>query len=119
MRTQVLLFATLVAGIAFADTLTLKNGQTVQGTYLGGDARRVRMAVADRVDNFDVNDISNLQFGGGPDPRVTGIPPREPAREYDRPPARQDRAYQAPQAAQSAYPEIPSGTEIVIRMIDS
>ncbi len=50
-------------GAAYADTLTLKNGRTVEGTYLGGDARRVRMTVGDSVQTFDTIDIVTIRFG--------------------------------------------------------
>src|SRR5579864_6572586 len=54
-----------VAALCSADSLTLRSGRVVHGQYLGGDARQIRMAVGDRVDTFDVAEVSNLQFGGG------------------------------------------------------
>ena len=48
---------------AYADTLTLNDGRVIDGTYLGGDARRVRMTVGDAVESFDTNDISTIRFG--------------------------------------------------------
>jgi hypothetical protein len=45
-----------------ADTLTLRNGQVVQGTYMGGTARTVKMQVDDTVKTYDVTDIATLQF---------------------------------------------------------
>jgi hypothetical protein len=50
-------------GAAYADTLTLKSGRTVEGTYLGGDARRVRITVGESVQTFDTNDIVTIRFG--------------------------------------------------------
>ena len=50
---------------ALADTLTLKNGSVVEGTYLGGTARLIRMAVGDGVQSFSIDNVAGLQFGGG------------------------------------------------------
>jgi len=122
MLKRILLYAAVVSSIGTADTITLKNGRSVHGTYLGGDARQVRLAVADRVDSFDVNEISEIRFGGGqqsqssqPAPPVAQEDPRDrpqlmrPERNY--PPAREN-------ARENFTREIPSGTQIVVRMID-
>ena len=119
MFLRVSTFVIAIAAFCSADTLTLRSGRVIHGEYLGGDARQIRMAVGERVDTFDVGDISNLQFGGGdrlssdnadrsapPPPRLQQDPPR-PQRYDDR----------APQ--QNAYAtQIPSGTPITVRMID-
>src|SRR5579885_2889658 len=63
LRVTSLLLAIVTIGAA--DTLTLRSGQVVRGEYLGGDARHVKMAVGDRVENFLVDDVASLQFGGG------------------------------------------------------
>lgn len=124
MLTRILLCATLVSRIGTADTITLKSGRSVQGTYLGGDARQVRLAVADRVDSFDVNDISEIRFGGVQQSQESSAPreePRErvqimrPERTY--PPARAARENATRESAGREM-EIPAGTQIVVRMID-
>jgi len=50
------------ATACLADTLTLRNGEVVQGTYVGGSARTVKMQVDDTEKTYDVTDISTLQF---------------------------------------------------------
>jgi len=50
------------AAPCLADTLTLRNGQVVEGTYMGGTARTVKMQVDDTVKTYDVTDIATLQF---------------------------------------------------------
>ncbi len=93
----------LLAGIASADTLTLRDGRFMSGSYLGGDARSVRFAVGDRVDTFKVEDIAGITFEAqAPAPPPPPPPPREERREE-----RKDGA------------ELPAGTSLVIRMIDS
>jgi hypothetical protein len=115
-----------IAAICSADSLTLRSGRVVHGQYLGGDARQIRMAVGDRVDTFDVADVSGLQFGGGEklsSENSAPAPPREP--EYAPPPRQetppplqpQSPAYGGPPPQQSAL-QIPSGTPITVRMID-
>jgi len=71
----------IVASLCFADTLTLRSGRVITGQYLGGDARHIRMAIGDRVDTFNVEDV------GGPGVRWNPPPP---------PPAPTDRGYRAP-----------------------
>ena len=39
----------LLAGVGLADTVTFRDGHTVNGSFLGGDARSIRVAVGDRV----------------------------------------------------------------------
>ncbi len=107
MRTRRLWMVLMVTTLAFADRLTLRSGKVVEGTYLGGDARTVRMAVGDRIESFAVSEVWSLQFGAaepsGTPAAATGTAARsaEPAR-----------------AGGAAAREIPAGTEIVVRMID-
>jgi hypothetical protein len=50
---------------AYADVITLKNGRVVNGTYLGGDARTVKVAEGDQVETFQVSDVARIDFGTG------------------------------------------------------
>lgn len=124
---------------AYADTLTLKDGRVVDGTYLGGDARRVRMTVGDAVESFDTNDIVTIRFGDF-SKAASMRRAREAAEEQaegrarpERPTLRRapreangDRQETAifrperPLAPQQPQPaEIPLDTLFVVRMIDS
>jgi len=62
MRLRTAILALACAAACWADTLTLRNGQVVQGTYMGGTARTVKMQVDDTVKTYDVTDIATLQF---------------------------------------------------------
>jgi len=89
------------ATATLADTLTLRDGKTVQGDYAGGDPRTIRLMVGDSVQSFRVSDIVSLTFGSGPGgpggpPSAAAVVPPPPA----------------------APPQIPAGTEIKVRMID-
>ncbi len=59
-----LALALQLAPAAWGDTLTLKNGTVVEGTYLGGTARMIRMAVGDGVQTFSVDTVAGVKFGG-------------------------------------------------------
>ncbi len=108
MFLRVTLVFLAIVSIGLADTLTLRSGQVVRGEYLGGDARHVKMAVADRVETYLVDDVAELQFGSGgrrssEERRDTGF---APAQRPDQP-------------AYYAGSQIPAGTSVTIRMIES
>jgi uncharacterized membrane protein (UPF0127 family) len=102
MYVRCVAFAAILGCAALADTLVLKNGNTINGTYLGGDARTIRMTVGDRVESYQIADVANVSFGSGSD---------TPA------PARSVEPKQTPPAAGSI--ELPAGTTLTVRMIDS
>lgn len=105
-----------------ADTLTLRNGATIQGTYLGGTARQVRMDQNGEVRTYDLSQVQSVIFSD-PEPQAVAPPPPPPptySRERDRNDDRardDDRYRNAPPAAASLT--IPSDTSVTIRMIDS
>lgn len=108
-----MLLTTIAAGFVSADTLTLRSGRVVQGTYLGGDSRRVKMAVDDRVDSFNVDEITDLRFGPGSQQPTQAA---EAAPRAERKPIlRPERAIQS---SNHTGLEIPSGTTLVVSMID-
>ncbi|HEX4274123.1 MAG TPA: hypothetical protein VHZ74_02155 [Bryobacteraceae bacterium] len=111
-----------------ADTLTLRNGATVQGVYLGGTAREVRMDQNGSVRTYDIGQVQSVIFSEPvresappppppPPPQASYPPPRTPRdiasdrgsdrpRDNDRPP-------------QQAGLTIPIDTPVTIRMIDA
>ena len=54
------------ASLGFADTITLKSGRVINGTYLGGTARTVRVDDGVNVRTVDVTDIARIEFGSIP-----------------------------------------------------
>src|ERR1700730_2493168 len=113
VATVVIAFVSLCA----ADSLTLRSGRVIDGQYLGGDARQVRMAVGDRVETFEIDDIASLQFGGSQ--RVSQSQDRDRDRDRDRGGSvSQDRdrggfASQQPPAQVSGL-QIPTGTTVTV-----
>ena len=62
MRFGTAILALVCAAVIRADTLTLRDGKVVQGTYVGGTARTIRMQVEDSTKTYDVSDTVSLQF---------------------------------------------------------
>jgi hypothetical protein len=67
------------ASLGFADTITLKNGSVINGTYLGGTARTVRVDDGTNVQTVNISDILRIDFGGGAPP-----PPQRNVRPVER-----------------------------------
>jgi hypothetical protein len=53
-----------LATAGFADTIILKNGRVINGTYLGGSPRQVKVEIGDQIQTFDISDIARIDFGG-------------------------------------------------------
>jgi hypothetical protein len=103
-----------------ADTLTLRNGATVQGTYIGGSARQIRMDQNGEIRTFDLSQVQSLIFSD-PEPQAAAPPPppsysRERTRDVASDRERdQDRYRNQPVGGVT----IPVDTTVTIRMIDS
>jgi hypothetical protein len=107
-------------GFLRADTLTLRSGETIQGTYLGGTARQIRMELNGDIRTFDVGQIQSVIFS---DTNYQSYPPPPPQRSQPYPPP--DRYSNRPDPPQAALPPGPAGvlvpldTEVRVRMIDA
>ncbi|MFN3323958.1 MAG: hypothetical protein ACK5AZ_10715 [Bryobacteraceae bacterium] len=123
MSLRIAFLACMVASICFADTLRLKDGTVVQGTYLGGTSRQIRMLVGDTSRTYEVSEISSLQFGDAAAPQAAAQQPApaQAAVAAARQPEgilRPERAPAAPAQPAKAALELPAGTQLVVRMID-
>jgi hypothetical protein len=76
MRLRTAILTLVCATACLADTLTLRNGQVVRGTYMGGTARTVKMQVDDATKTYDVTDIAKIEFTP---PASTASATRRPA----------------------------------------
>ncbi|HLK47216.1 MAG TPA: hypothetical protein VKT49_03725 [Bryobacteraceae bacterium] len=117
MRLVYLGLALAAAGIGWSDTVTLRNGRVIQGTYLGGTARQVRIDAGDQIQTVDVDDISRIEFSA-PAPSAAAAPPPAPAPAPRQTLLRPDPAGDSAPAPQAASVQLPAGTNIVVRMID-
>jgi hypothetical protein len=101
------------ASLVFADTVTLKSGRVIQGTYLGGTARQIRVDLGDQIQNLDVSDVSRIEFSGSA-PVSQSAPNRS---EIFRPAPAQPLPPPLP-PLRNAGVELPGGTNLVVRMIE-
>lgn len=107
--------------IGFADTVTLRSGRVIQGTYLGGSARQVRVDLGDRIETLDVSDVSRIEF----DTTASAPAPAPPPPPEPLPPRSENNVFR-PDAEPVAAPppparwsgELPAGTNMVVRLID-
>jgi hypothetical protein len=90
------------ATATLADTLTLRDGKTVQGDYAGGDTRTVRMMVGDSVQTFRLGDVVSLTFGPAAPVAQTAPPPQAA------PPVQPAAPVQAAPPTQAAPPVQPA-----------
>jgi hypothetical protein len=131
-----LLFLVLVPAVMMTgDTLELKNGSVIKGTYVGGTDTRISFRVGSSVQQYAVADVSSLKF----DDRESAAPTRSPG-FAERAPENAPAAYAPTPSAQSPAPNsapvpsatsssiprttaqsvvVPSGTQITVRTIDA
>jgi hypothetical protein len=101
-----------LAGFLGADTLTLRTGRQIQGTYLGGSAREVKIDVGDRVQTLNVDEVERIEFGAPASTERGPLPSRSSQTNVFRPDVHQA----AP--PRPAFVELPEGTNLVVRMIE-
>lgn len=123
-----------LATATFADTVTLKSGRVINGTYLGGTSRQLRVETGDRIETLDITDVQRIEFGSpapaaaaasapAPAPATATAPAPAPVTASAPAPAPQTdnvlRPDTRPEAAtRTGSVELPAGTNFVIRMID-
>lgn len=133
------------AALLPADTLTLRNGQVIQGTFIGGTARQIRMDLNGETRSYDVTDIVSLSFNDQSGAAAVAPPPYYPppssssasangAPRLRRAPGSESTAPVAASNSSAPYPSsypsstaaaapmgitIPVDTTIAIRMIDT
>jgi hypothetical protein len=99
-----------------ADTLVLRNGATVQGTYLGGDARQLRIDQNGTVRSYDIGQVQSVIFSEAG--YQAPPPPAQPYASRDRDGDRGGN-FPPPAPPPVAGITVPVDTSVVVRMIDS
>ncbi len=95
------------AGWLAADTVHLRSGRRVEGTFMGGDTRQIKLMGADgNLQTIDIGEIESIRFAGGTASSASAPPAPSRAPSY---------------AASSggSHEVVPAGTVITVRMIDS
>ena len=119
---KILCCAVVCSSALLADSLVLKTGRTVEGTYLGGDSRTVKMLANDKVENFDVGDVRTIHFGAsassGAGSRAASADSGalSPSGSAAVAPRRSMSGARPQQAASGVT--VPAGSSMVIRLID-
>jgi hypothetical protein len=115
---KVLLFVSLLAGAAFADVITLKDGRRLSGMVESGNTQELRIRSDGRTEVVSIDQVQSVRFG------VLEAPPPAPAVTAALP-APRPSAVQAPAAAASTPQSssargvtLPAGTEIAVRTIE-
>jgi hypothetical protein len=126
--TTVIAVLALVAVPAFSDTLVLKSGERVSGLYEGGSARVIKFRTNEGVvKDYDILTVFQVQFGdektaasSAPAPAASAAPRPSNAAAADPrllPSSERVTRPAASNAANTGW-TIPTGSKIVIRMID-
>ena len=97
--TFILIFFTIV----HADTLVLKNGLKLQGTYKGGTEEKIKFETSGAVQELAVSEIESLSFS-----REAATAVAEPA----------EAAAVATPGAAASEKTIPAGTRMMIKTLD-
>ena len=130
MKLQVFPLLLAAGFLLSADTLILRNGNRVYGTFVNGDNRTIRIDIGGHVNVYNLNEVDSIQFnnGQGPSSPNSNDPnapsayppshsgnqgnPNSPAPSY--PALNQNYA----QGVNSNNLEVPAGTQVVVRLID-
>jgi hypothetical protein len=116
----------LLSGVfATADTITLRNGQVLQGVYLGGTARQIRLDMNGNIQTFDIGQVQSVTFVDSGYAQPSAPPPPPPdnfgrEREGDRD---RDRgsgfSAPAPPPPGALGVTIPADSSVTVRMIEA
>jgi hypothetical protein len=98
----------LLASIARADTLELKNGSLIKGKFTGGSETEISFRVGSSVRKYNLADIVSLRFDSERPPEM----PTRPTSSFSEGPET------VPSAKTVRYITIPAGTRISVRTID-
>ena len=109
-------FLLLTAAVAHSDTILFRNGSHLEGTFLSGDNRTIRFSSVDKVASYYHSDVDSNRFSQ-PAPNAAGAASPPPAAQEQPPTGTPAPPLSNDVPLQSA--QIPAGTAIVVRLIDS
>lgn len=95
-----------IAGLLSADTLILRSGNRIEGSFLGGDGRSVRFLVSGLVNTYNVSDIDSIRFTNSQQGNASNGYPQQQTQNYP-PPASYPQPSNYPQGP--GYPPGPAG----------
>ncbi len=101
----------VLTGVVSADTLTLRDGRRIEGTFMGGDSRQVRIATGEKIESYPVTDVQSVMFGAASSTESTRRPMTSGTSTSSTP--------RSATTTRLGPVELPSGTNMVIRMVDA
>src|SRR6201997_3619254 len=101
----------LMASIAWADSLELKNGSLIKGKFMGGTESEISFQVGSSVQKYNVADVVSLKFDS--EGAASDQPNLSPS-SLPNEPQPTEHVAKTP-----AYVTIPAGTRISVRTIDA
>ena len=104
-----------VCSLGWADTLKLKNGSTIIGTYAGGSDRDIAFRVGTSVQHYDIADVASLTFDASATTRSADDPGFASRNNQTQPAPAPNQP--SPQSYSNSL-TIPSGTRLVVRTVD-
>lgn len=142
MRRRMVAVLMMAAAALSADTLILRDGTRVEGTFIDGANHAIRFAAGSQINSYALSDVESIRFGSGqtsdaqpadstqvsnrpqngyaPAPTAASVapspvaPPSAPAS-----PSVAAASASAPAATAPSTQQIPAGTQIVVRLIDA
>lgn len=117
------------ASLLSADTLVLRNGSRIDGTFMGGDSRSVRFASNNQVKSFYLGDVDTILFSGDSSsssnssssssrPSYAPLPTAPAAIPSNNSQYGNGGAPQSQNTPDNTGLQIPAGTTISVRLID-
>ena len=124
MLMKVTAVALLGLGLLSADTLRLKNGNVIHGTYMGGSSREIRMEAGDQIRTFPVTDVASITFETGASSAAASAAGPVTSQAASSPGGFRTADSSSTPAVKSTQPPpgetlVPAGTMLTVRMIDS
>jgi hypothetical protein len=109
-----------LAAVSWGDTLELRDGKLIQGKFLGGSEFNIRFLVNGQEQIFKKADVLNISFNDAVAGSTNSSPASTPAPAVAAEPAAvaAPAAAAAPAHAASSTVTVPSGTHLLVRMID-
>lgn len=102
-----------LAPLLHADSIKFKNGQTLQGKFLGGTDSQVTFYTNNQLKHYAISDIDSVTFGDDTSTSSAAAPAQPvPAPVVQATPAT------AANSTGAADVLVPAGTHVVVRMID-
>lgn len=123
LRLAVFVFGFLLLSmVSWSDTLELKNGSVIKGTYVGGSETQISFRVGSSVQQYAVNDVATLKFdsreaGATSAPGFATRAAAPAAVAASAPAITEPSRMTSPVSARSVT--VPSGTRLTVRTIDA